>query len=247
MTEGVRSLVSETSSLPVLGGLRHIALGATPERAKLAVVLCHGYASSADDLLPIAKAAMEIEPRVAEDVRFYFPAGVVDLGDPVRGWWPVGETQEALAGKDYASLRDRVYMGSSGARRAFAPFVEAALRECELGTARLVLGGFSQGGMLATDTALRSSETPAGLIVMSSMTMSESRWRELAPTRAGMRVMITHGTRDPLLDLAEANHLSRLFEQAGLPVDLHTFDGPHTVDLSSASAIGRWLRGLLEP
>lgn len=227
--------------LPRLGGLGYHAMGAEPGEARFVVVLCHGYAASAEDISVLAKAAVEDHPELAERVRFYCPAGVVNLDDPVRAWWPVEGTREPLARKDYAAVRQQVPLGMSGARRAFSRFLSAVLEETKLPVGRLILGGFSQGAQLAVDAALRLPSNPAGIVVLSSMAVCEAEWRQLAPARAGVPVVVTHGERDELIDVSEGAWLPARLEEAGLTVTFHTFDGSHNVDIGSGALIADWL------
>ena len=53
----------------------------------------------------------------------------------------------------------------------------------ELG-ANPVLGGFSQGSMLATDVALRAPAPPAGLVVLSGTFVTPGAWKALMPARS---------------------------------------------------------------
>ncbi len=66
-------------------------------------------------------------------------------------------------------LRNDTPEGLVPARRQLQGCVEALLAGSGLGPERVVLGGFSQGAMLATDLALHWEHRPAALVALSSV------------------------------------------------------------------------------
>ena len=81
---------------------------------------------------------------------------------------------------------------------------------CYFPGAKVVLGGFSQGAMLACDTALREGPKLAGLVVLSGTLVAEAEWAALFPTLRGTPVFQSHGTFDPLLPFQAAAMLRDL-------------------------------------
>src|SRR2546429_4231607 len=61
---------------------------------------------------------------------------------------------------------------------------------------KIVLAGFSQGGMLAMDFVLHGGARPAALALLSSCAIDPDDWSPRAHVLAGMRVLVTHGTQD---------------------------------------------------
>jgi len=106
---------------------------------------------------------------------------------------------------------------------------------------RLVLGGFSQGAMLATDVTLRLEEAPAGLCVLSGTLLCEKEWRLRAARRAQLPILQSHGRQDPILPFQGAVWLQEMFEGAGMTVEFHPFDGPHTIPESVLTATARFI------
>ena len=106
---------------------------------------------------------------------------------------------------------------------------------------RVVLGGFSQGSMLASDVAFRSGRALAGLVVMSGTFLAEHEWRPLMPSRAGLPVLQSHGRADPLLPFAIAERLRDAMADAGLEVTWVAFNGGHGVPGSVLDAFGPFL------
>ena len=70
--------------------------------------------------------------------------------------------------------------GLSEARARSKRFSTPAKRSSRRPRERIVLGGFSQGAMLACDVTLRAERPPAGLVAMSGAPICEPEWRALA-------------------------------------------------------------------
>lgn len=123
--------------------------------------------------------------------------------------------------------------------------VDALCAAMKLPYGRVVLGGFSQGGMVSTDVALRLDEPPAGLCILSGTLTSEPEWRSRAQARTGLPVFQAHGRQDPLLPLANAERLRDLFVSSGLTVDFHAYDMPHALVTEELKALAAFLAARL--
>jgi phospholipase/carboxylesterase len=106
---------------------------------------------------------------------------------------------------------------------------------------QFVLGGFSQGGMLATDVTLSLDEAPHSLQILSASLVSAPDWRAKAPRRRGLKVLQSHGRTDPILGYAGAEALRELLTQAGLSVQFEPFDGGHTIPNALLPPMGAML------
>ena len=110
---------------------------------------------------------------------------------------------------------------------------------------KLVLGGFSQGAMLATDVVLRSSDPVAGLVVMSGAYIAEAEWSQLMPSREDLPVFQSHGSNDPLLPVDIAERLRNALVAAGLPVTWVPFSGGHGIAPNVLDRFGDFLATVL--
>lgn len=223
-----------------LGGLRcRVVLPrepGAPTPPRLAVVLCHGYGAPGDDLVPLGEElASRLPPELAVATRFYFPeaphaADGVGFG---RAWWQLDP--EILMALQYGGPRDTSRSRASAppglapARRQLFSLLEAVTGQTGLPHARVVVGGFSQGAMLATDVALRLEEAPASLVVLSGTLLCEAQWQRACAARPSLPVFASHGQQDPILPFSEAEALVSLLRGAGLPVHFEPFRGGHEI------------------
>ena len=207
-----------------------VAEGTGPE---LAVVLCHGFGAPATDLVPLAQELVELKPELGPKVRFVFPAAPLSLaalGMPYgRAWFHL--PQEVLMGqeRDWDEFENSTPEGLVQARRGVMGLLSALSAATKLPYGRIVLGGFSQGGMVTTDVALRLEEAPAGLCILSGTLLCREEWRQRAEKRKGLPVLQSHGRYDDILAFHQAERLRDLMTNAGLPVEFIPFNGPHTI------------------
>jgi phospholipase/carboxylesterase len=106
---------------------------------------------------------------------------------------------------------------------------------------RVILGGFSQGGMVAADVAFRSDQPLEALILLSPAFVDERRWIEGMPKRKGLPVFISHGRRDEVLPFEGSERLAKAMRDAGLQVTWVPFDGIHETPASVVDALNKFL------
>jgi phospholipase/carboxylesterase len=66
-------------------------------------------------------------------------------------------------------------------------------------------------------------------------------WQPDLGSRVKLPVFITHGRRDPIMDVGFARQAHALLDSAGLPVEYHESDAPHNIDPAHIPAATRWL------
>ena len=93
-----------------------------------------------------------------------------------------------------------------------------------------ILGGFSQGYLMAIDVAARYPHRLAGVVGISGYVCEPERVvRELSPVAREQKFLVTHGTFDPLLPLARTRSQIQQLQQAGLNIQWHEFRKEHTI------------------
>jgi phospholipase/carboxylesterase len=192
------------------------------------VVLLHGYGAPGDDLVPLQRVLA-----VPRDVRFAFPEA--SLAPPEmamyggRAWWNIDvmALQRAAAQGRARERMNETPAGLSEARALVTAMLDALVRELKVPENKLVLGGFSQGAMLALDVALHTTRPLAGLILLSATLLNREVWQPLMAARKALPVLQTHGTLDPLLPFDVAVELRDMLKAAGLTVDWVEFTGGH--------------------
>lgn len=220
----------------VVGGTDGLGGGEGP-----AIVLLHGFGAPGTDLVGLASA---IEAPMG--TRFVFPEAPMTLpmimpGIDSRAWWPIDVEglQRSLMLGEMPDLFTREPPGLAEARTMVIEMLDALDRT--LAPSQVVLGGFSQGAITSVDVALNSDRRLAGLVLFSASIVAESAWRARLPARAGLPVLQTHGTMDPLLPYALGDRLRTLMEEAGLEHTFVSFVGAHEIGMPALAAAKHFL------
>jgi len=216
-------------------------------RPPLTVVLMHGFGAPGDDLVALAGAI-----EAPAGTTFLFPEAPTPLAElmpyavygDARAWWPidVGRFERAMRTGTLNAIVDEIPEGIEPVRDAVGAMLDALERDANVPGDRIVLGGFSQGSMLALDVALRSSRPLAGLVVLSGTLLAAKEWVPRMALRKGLPVFQSHGTEDPVLPYAVAEQLRRALDDAGLRVGFTSFEGGHGIPPSVLRDLGVWLR-----
>ena len=205
----------------------HVPAGPGPFPTILAL---HGYGASAHDLLGIA-------PQVrGGEVVFLCPQGPLPLevgpGQRAYAWFPIDPTGSV----DTTAL--------IAARGALEGFLEDALKIHPIDPERIVVLGFSQGGVMAYDLALGRPERFRALVALSSW-LPEAVVRGLAPdpARSALRTLVIHGTADPMVPIDAARGAKTQLEGLGLQVAWGEYEMGHEIKPGVLRDLLGWLDG----
>jgi phospholipase/carboxylesterase len=203
------------------------------------VVLMHGYGAPGTDLVPLWR-----ELAVPQEVRFVFPEAPLELGFGGRAWWPIDMTrlQERFTKGAAERLTAEIPPGVEEARSAVLEMLSVLERDFAAAPQSTVIGGFSQGAMLATDVVLRTTRPFAGLAVLSGTVISRAEWVPLMAARKGLPVLQGHGRADAVLPFAVAEQLRDLLTSAGLPVEFIPFNGGHGIPHAVLDGLSRLIQ-----
>jgi phospholipase/carboxylesterase len=215
------------------GGLRVRVTGGTDRQGGgdgPVVVLMHGFGAPGDDLVGLWRVL-----RVPREVRFAFPEAPMELPGGMyggaRAWWMIDlEALERARVEGRSRDRRAEYPeGLPPARQSVVAMLDALEQELCVSSDRVVLGGFSQGSMLALDVALHDARPLLGLALLSSTLLAEDDWVPRMAQRKGLPVLQTHGQQDELLPYAMAEALRDRMRDAGMDVTWVPFRGGHEI------------------
>src|SRR5579864_8639715 len=190
------------------------------------VVLLHGFGAPGDDLVPLWRVIA-----APPGTRFVFPEATLDLGPAYgggRAWWWI-DIEELARRRALGESRDidAVPEGLEAARGQIDAMLDALEQELRPRPQALVLGGFSQGAMLALDVALRSSRALAGLALLSCTHLAAREWAACMPRLRGVPVFLSHGQNDELLPFSVAEGLRDALLSCGVAAEWTAFRGGH--------------------
>lgn len=210
------------------------------ESPTIPVVICHGYGASYEDLAPLSGEWIALLGEKAKAFKFVFPDAphsLEALGMPdARAWWPINMAQlaEAVQASQFDELHEQVPPGIDHSREKLCETIDSLCESIQGESTPLVMGGFSQGAMLTMDTALRGTvQSPALLLQFSGTIVCKSQWQAKLNRLHETTVFQSHGEIDPILPYSSAVSLHEMLRDANVPIDFHSFMGPHTIDVDS--------------
>ena len=206
--------------------------------AKGVVILFHGFGADNSDLASLSEVVDS-----PEGVRWYFPNGphTVEIGPHMTGraWFPLRLSELEQRGVDFTQITPE---GMDKAIEQAFKAVEAVRVKHKLEWNQIVIGGFSQGAMIALDVALKAPSSPAGVTLFSSSLVNEPRLRELAGKHKGLKFFQSHGTDDMMLPFALAERLDAILNESGMDGMLYSFRGGHEIPMPVLREWQSWLR-----
>ena len=208
------------------------------------LVLLHGYGSSAERWMPFTQTI-----RWPATGRFVFPVGPERTGLPgaptdARTWFPLDLASHIPPGKSIPDLSGTRLVGLKSA----ASLVEEVLRYRKVvPRGPLVLGGFSQGAMVASEVAFRTKVPLSAVIVLSGTLVDEPSWERHFGERQNLRVFIAHGRRDTVLPFELAVRFQQKLQASGISVTWVPFDGGHEIPAVVVIALNDFLDNLQLP
>ena len=183
--------------------------------AKKMVILLHGVGSSGSDFSNLITYWQQHLP----DVTFVAPNGTqrFDMGGAGFQWFSVNGVTEA-------NRAERIVQ----ARAAFDAHLQAVFSQHGFDPTRdkLILAGFSQGGIMALDVLVSDRLPLRGVIAFSARLSSPEPFVPAPQAEA----LIIHGKADPVIPWHEGESAAARLEALGVPVTSHFEDAiAHTL------------------
>jgi phospholipase/carboxylesterase len=205
----------------------------TGPNPQASVIWLHGLGADGHDFEPIVP-----ELELAAPVRFVFPHAPVrpvtlNQGMRMRAWYDI--LQLGGGPEDEAGIR------------ASQKLLEAMIaEEKKRGMRSIVLAGFSQGGAIVLQTALRHAERLAGVLALSTyLPLAATLEAERSQQNRDLPIFMAHGQYDDIIPLARGEQSRRILERLGYQVQWHVYPMPHSVCPEEIAHISAFLRSVL--
>jgi phospholipase/carboxylesterase len=193
-----------------------------------ALVLFHGRGADEHDVFPLLDA-LDPERRLVGAT----PRGPLLLPPGGAHWYVLGGIGTPEATTFHASLD------------AAAEWVDSLVAEHGVGHDRLVLGGFSQGGVIAYSLGLGAGRLrPAAIVAFSSFIPTVEGF-SLDLSSPLPPVAIGHGTLDSVIEVEWGRRAREVLERAGAEVLYRETPMFHQIDPDFAREVSDWLRSVL--
>jgi phospholipase/carboxylesterase len=194
------------------------------------VIWLHGLGADGHDFEPIVP-----ELRLSKPVRFVFPHApirpvTINQGMRMRAWYDI--FQFGGGAEDDAGIR------------ASQKLVEEIIT-AEKGR-KIILAGFSQGGAIVLQTALRHPERLAGVMALSTyLPLAAKLESERSKANHDVPIFMAHGKFDDIIPIDRAQRSKEMLEKLGYPVEWHEYPMPHSVCAEEIRDISSFLVRIL--
>jgi phospholipase/carboxylesterase len=210
----------------------------TGEAPSCAVIWLHGLGADGHDFEPIVPHLLWPG---APAIRFVFPHAAirpvtVNGGMSMRAWY------------DIVSIDSDRGHDAAGIKQSMAQTQQLIAREVERGIApeRIVLAGFSQGGAIAIQVALRQPPPLAGLIALSTYLVLADELKSEATAwsseLANLPAFMAHGRLDPVVPFAMGENAAKTLRELGCEVSWQSYPIQHSVSMDEIKDISAWLQ-----
>jgi phospholipase/carboxylesterase len=211
----------------------------TGESPKCAVIWLHGLGADGHDFEPIVD---EFDFDQLPALRFVFPhapmrAVTINGGFVMRAWYDI-------ISPDFAPGREEAEDLAQSAQQVAALIA----RENERGIpdARIVLAGFSQGGVLALHAGLRHPQRLAGILALSCyLPMADKLAAKASKANRDVPIFMAHGQNDPVIPFDFGKRSSKLLKAEKYAVEWHSYAAEHSVCYEELQDIEAWLHKVL--
>ncbi len=192
------------------------------------VLALHGWGASAHDLIGLAPILHGGEALVLcpqGPVAFQIGQGMLGFG-----WFPLTEG----SGFDAREFERGAH--------AIRHFLDQALERYPVDRRKIVVLGFSQGGVMALDLVLRDPERFAGLMALSSW-LPEPLDAAIPRLDAhqNLPALLVHGTEDPMIPVERARESRERLVKRGLALTYREYEMGHEIRPEALRDMVAWL------
>jgi len=190
--------------------LIEVETGANPAAS---VIWLHGLGADGHDFEPVVPALKLVKP-----VRFVFPHApvrpvTINGGMRMRAWYDI--LQLGPGAEDEKGIRE--------SQKILEGLIEKETRP-------VFLAGFSQGGAIVLQTALRYPKKLAGVLALSTyLPLSQKLSLERSKENQDVPIFMAHGLYDEIIPMQRAKASRALLEQQGYKVEWREYPMPHSV------------------
>ncbi len=202
------------------------------------VIWLHGLGDSGNGFAPIVP---ELKLPADLAVRFIFPHAperpvTINAGMRMRAWYDIKSL-------DFNNRADVDGVTDSAAR------VEALIEaEHKKGIPydRIILAGFSQGGVIALHLAARYANKLAGVLALSTyMCEPEKLAAQAVDVNKQTPIMMAHGEQDEVVPMFLGHTAYKTLTENGFNATWTTYTMQHNVCLNELNDISAWLKSVL--
>jgi phospholipase/carboxylesterase len=127
-------------------------------------------------------------------------------------------------------------------QKTLQAFIHECVKSYPIDPKKLVLLGFSQGGVMAHSLALANPERFAALAILSSWLPKELLPRlNVTDGVQSLATLVQHGTQDPMIQVDRARSSVETLRQLCVPLTFREYAMGHEISARSLAELSTWL------
>lgn len=206
------------------------------EQHEAVVIWLHGLGADCNDFIPLVP-----ELRLTTSVKFIFPNApiipiTINNNFRMRGWYDILSFDNLRRNVDDAGIIESVAQIESIIDSEIASGIPAN---------KIVLAGFSQGGVITYYAGLNSKHDLTGMLVLSAYLPKESLLNQENLANKTTKILICHGTTDEVVNIQYAKEAIDICEKSNLDFVWEEYPMGHSVCPSEIKDIATFLKEVL--
>lgn len=207
------------------------------------VIWLHGLGASYDDFAP-AVSMLGLPDNLR--IRFVFPnapvrAVAINNGMRMRAWYDIEPVAEGLN----SNSGDGRFRSNSDDIAESAQSITDLIKDQQkkgISSPRIILAGFSQGGVISLYLGLGYPEKLNGIIALSTYLHDPDKARErFSSANSGLPIFMAHGLYDPLIPISRAKVTKEVLQSANYHIEWHEYNMEHSACPEEFQDLGKWL------
>ncbi len=209
----------------------------TGELPEYVMIWLHGLGADGNDFVPIVD---QLNLPLSKSIRFVFPHApeqpiTINKGYVMRAWYDI---------KDSNFNVNEDELGIRHSQKAIEALIEREI-ESGIATERIIVAGFSQGGVIALQTGLRYAKPLAGILALSCyLSLSASLVVEVNRRNLAIPIFMAHGIGDDVIPLSYAVESKKIIKAIGYTPEWHDYPMAHSVCNQELRDISRWIQAV---
>ncbi len=211
----------------------------TAEKTAYTIIWLHGLGADGNDFVPLVP---ELKLPKSLTIKFIFPHA------PVRPITLNGGYQMP-AWFDMTSLDCENNANENDILTTVSWINQFIDQEVDNGVPsdKILLAGFSQGGVIALQAGLRYSKRLAGVMALSTyLPFNDSLFKNSRDEQNGISIFAAHGKHDPVIPIASLEFYAPKLEAQGFDIEVHQYNMEHSVCAEEICDISKWLQVVLK-
>lgn len=211
----------------------------TGDSPRYSVIWLHGLGADGNDFVPIIK---QLNLPSEKSIRFVFPHAperpiTINNGYIMRAWYDIIDSSF-----DGATDESGIFNSQKAIEVLIAQEIQRGIA-----AEKIILAGFSQGGVMALQVGLRYTKTLAGILALSCyLPLAKTLESEANRNSLAMPIFMAHGIGDEIIPISYAEKSLAIIREVGFMPEWHEYPMTHSISPQEIFDISQWMQRNLD-